>query len=678
MTGISLTSVSDLATVNEDSVEQQQLQGQFDNEDAMRRISAHTDISGTTAKTSFSQEEIAELDRDVMLDSLPNLYENAEKVADYLLPQGEDTPAVKWKEIRTRGSKESKLFNTRLTTFVLNKQDFGSQEYIHSEYVLRALLSAQSMAEIPPAPWRPDNIICKINLATMVRGMLVTCEPGQLTEEGYLALENLEARFPVAIAGLEFNAKTLEACIEIQTQLAIARLAAASASSPQFDPSTLIEETFLETNIDNSQSYKYFDELHLNTAEDNKEASILKRVAQLKDPFAKDKKNFSSAAAAISGLRALFPWDTFVECIVKFYMQRKNALEGSIRTAGGVANIVASLQKEIETRSLEREAHAKLQDYLDGGGTPNKAPTRGAIARLKSRQSQVGAQAAAPVAPMAAEGEDNNEWMAAGDDQNNVAQMAQNTLAAMDGMNGFGEFRNNLAAKTKGKQKSMYDLQENAQRVQFDDTQQQDSQLYAPQASTSGPYHVNPRSGAGKRTHGEMEGDLDEFDPTQDEGFENDMRDTAAADERRRKIPRSSLPNPARASMHTFQSGPNFVFEASSSTNTERKNPGSSIPDPVTGLISQFPKSQFFTQAKSLARQASVMATQNRPPQVRTPWSADEENGLIELIEEHCANGISYAALKKKDTDSEEPKLPYRSAEDMRFKARNMKVTMLL
>ncbi|WPG99321.1 Hypothetical protein R9X50_00213400 [Acrodontium crateriforme] len=670
---------TELATVDENAVDERQLQAQaraaemasaqFDIDDATRRISAHTDMSGTTAKTSFSQEEIAELDRDVILDSLPRLSISADELAKYLLPQGEQTSAVKWKEIRTPRSKESKLFNTRLTNFTLNKQDFGSQEYIHSEYVLRALLGAQSMAEIPPAPWRPDNIISKINLAIMLRGMLITCEPGQLSEEGYLALENLESRFPVAIAGLDFNPKSLEICVEIQTQLAIARLAA-SASSPQFDPSNLIEETFLVTNIDLSQNYKYFDELHLNAADAAYEGYILKRVAQLKDPFAKEKKSFSSARAAINGLRALFPWHVFIDRIVSFYVQRKAALDASIRAAGEVENIVKGLQDEIQTRALEREASAKLQDFIDAESTPGKAFGRGAIARLKSRQSQVGSQPAAPVAPMATDSGDNNDWMPAGDDQNNV-QMAQNTLAAM---NRFNSFRDNLAAKTKGKQKSMYDLQAGAQRVLFDESQQQVTEAYAPQASTTGPYHINPRSVAGKRTHDEIE----DFDPTQDEGFENDTRGTAAADERRRKVPRSSLPNPARASMHQFQSGANFVFPSSSSADNTRKNPGSSIPDPVTGLTTQFPKSQFFTQAKTLARQASVMATQSRPPQVRTPWSADEENGLIELIEEHCSQGISYAALKKIDQESGDPKLPYRNAEDMRFKARNMKVTMLL
>jgi hypothetical protein len=73
-----------------------------------------------------------------------------------------------------------------------------------------------------------------------------------------------------------------------------------------------------------------------------------------------------------------------------------------------------------------------------------------------------------------------------------------------------------------------------------------------------------------------------------------------------------------------------------------------------------------------------VTANSKKPAQVRTPWSADEENALIDLIEEEGSDGISYSKLKSYDAMRPDgARLANRSAEDMRFKARNMKETFL-
>ena len=49
----------------------------------------------------------------------------------------------------------------------------------------------------------------------------------------------------------------------------------------------------------------------------------------------------------------------------------------------------------------------------------------------------------------------------------------------------------------------------------------------------------------------------------------------------------------------------------------------------------------------------------------------------ITLITDYCDDGLSYARLKKLD-EVDVDILLGRSAEDMRFKARNMKVTFLM
>ena len=74
--------------------------------------------------------------------------------------------------------------------------------------------------------------------------------------------------------------------------------------------------------------------------------------------------------------------------------------------------------------------------------------------------------------------------------------------------------------------------------------------------------------------------------------------------------------------------------------------------------------------------QVSQQNKANRPPariQTRTPFSFEEVNRLLNLIETH---GASYAMIKKIDEQSGNV-LHLRDAEALRFKARNMKVEFL-
>ena len=89
------------------------------------------------------------------------------------------------------------------------------------------------------------------------------------------------------------------------------------------------------------------------------------------------------------------------------------------------------------------------------------------------------------------------------------------------------------------------------------------------------------------------------------------------------------------------------------------------------------PRDQRLQRAVIAARHTTIVASQSKPVQVRVPWSGTEDNALIDLIEQEGEEGISYATLKALDAESDDPKLTRRNAEDLRFKARNMKETFL-
>ncbi|KAK5133417.1 hypothetical protein LTR08_007756 [Meristemomyces frigidus] len=268
-------------------------------------------------------------------------------------------------------------------------------------------------------------------------------------------------------------------------------------------------------------------------------------------------------------------------------------------------------------------------------------------------------------------------------------ERATSTLKHLSGhLQGFQDQQKQNAKRANSR--LFVERQENAQRVDFDESQPlqpygadqgADYQHggFPDRSSAPGPYHVAGSSK--KRAHVDDDGDrMQDFDPTQDQGFQTDMRDTTAADERRR-VAQTNIPQRPRAQPTGRTDTVDYEIPGRpSASGYSRKNPGSSLPGTIAHLDpndDSLPRSQRYQRAKNLAKLGRVVALQNRPTQVRTPWSPDEEETLIGLIEDHGGEGVSYAMLKKWDAE-EDSVLARRSAEDLRFKARNMKLTYLL
>ncbi|KAH9825522.1 SANT SWI3, ADA2, N-CoR and TFIIIB'' DNA-binding domains [Teratosphaeria destructans] len=656
-----------------------------DEDDEPRRESAGSAISGTTAKTSFSQEEIADLDADIMVDALPNLVAAADQLSALLVPADPNVRPVLWKEIRVQGSKQNKLFNNRIASINAHKDSFGTQTYILPSIALRAFFKVQHVEDVPEGPWRPDSLLYKINMAQMLRTLLVEIgDPLNISVNAWQDLEHLETYFPRAISGPDFDMEAVKTCLGIQTQLAIARLQAYSAT-PNFNPIQTIEDTFFDRSVEGSLVYKFIESL--STGQMDPDDEMMQTVFD--DMFAPFEANYDGDVAhAISLLRSRFPWNDFVDQVIDYFQSRQAQLERSVAAAGGRDSIVNALAEEVQQRERNREFAMKRESLTAAGATPKKKGF-GAKA-LRERQQRRSLQAppqSAPVAQMVVEPAEQQPAATApaADDyvlqqdedepEPTASERARSTLAHIAG---FKDLQRQNASK--GKQR-LIDRQPTAQRVPFD-SQEDGSQFQLPQSSTHARATQNPH----KRPYVEDDDEPEAFEPTQDQGFQVDQRDTAAADARRRAaeashasthhrpqrsgtvdydIPASSAKSPTRN-------------RQSQTPKRQRKNPGSTFPDiPRPTANDPVEASNYdYQRAKDLAKLNRMTASQGRPPQVRTPWTAEEEDALIDLIVQHGDGGISYSALKKQADAS--GVLERRRPEDMRFKARNMKVTYLL
>jgi hypothetical protein len=706
----------DLTTVDENETIEEQLQRElipeirpFDRAPTEETQHGRRN-SSATLNTTFSMEEMQELDPDIMVDVLPSLASAAGELAKLLVPADLKTLPAICSEIRTVGTKYNKLFNNRMAALYVHKRSFGSTEYIQPSTVLRKLFGVQNMNDVPVGPWRPDNVIYGINLATMLRSVLIVLSPVlPVGEDGYKDIEALDVNFGSGIAGPIFSEDAFQMCLAIVRQLSIIRVAR-YYNEGGFRPGTAVRRIFFMQEHDVELHFRHQKVLHMLSLSRNElqeRNNVLQNAAsEVIDLF--DDDDDSTWVPALNELRARYPWEQFIEHVVQYHLMRKQELDGQIDAAGGMDELIAGLSQEVERRSAAREANEKRVSLSRPRGTPKKGFTKAGIKALKAREKQLEASAAAalaaapasvPVAQMTDPAltqqpapVDDGWHPLDNDDQlqpppQSGPQPTARSLA--DALATLQEEPRPSAAKGKGR--SLLDPQANAQRVAWTDFESQVSDYAVPptfQYPTSGqqqgPYYRSPN----KRPHTAVEEDdgLEDFEPTQDRGFEVDTRDTAAADQRRRQAPQPTrAPQPTFSSAAPASSAP-IVSQASPrpqkvARQSTSKNPGSSIPAPPPPFdpdhFGEIPQDQRIQRAKLAARFSTIRATQQKPAQVRTPWTEDEESALMELIEEHGEDKISYSKLKAADQDSEQPRLNKRSAEDMRFKSRNMKETFL-
>lgn len=626
------------------------------------------------------------MDHEVMLDVLPGLLTACDELSRLIIPEGANTPTETWKEIRRSGSRHNKLYNNRISTINVHKPNFGSQEYISSRHVLKALLGVNDVSNVPAASWRPDPLIYKINLIQMLNSVLVTCDPGAWTDECTYALERLHVAFLEAIAGSEFSIPTLEFYLLLSAHFTIAQLDYHIDSEPHFEPHSIIESQFL----DDEGNLSHASSLGLANASDEEQEEAMKRIEDLVGNLQGYFKtnNSVNARAANNRLKGDYQWDELRTQAIQYSDARMQVLNERIERAGGTQQILLDLGAEIQRRVNERDAQALRQRL--GKGSKNRKSFGGAasLAKLREKERQVEAapsSAPAPVAQKTAAPAIQVPAVPASQAQPSNSAPQRSLQADV------AEFASSSAqAKRNGKQKARWtDPQPTAQRVS--------PIAESPRQTQNGRsfFSAPTSSRLGKRGFDEMEEDQGVPDPTQDEGFQVDNRDFASADERRRQV---NFPKPARPQPPPR---PSPRAEASSSSNAQtlrpsfgrpsaepgpspskrqRTNPGSAIPDipPPPGIDDgDLPPEATWERAKTLAKINRLTATADRQPRGRVQWEAEEEAALIRLIAEHGTGGISWAKLKTADK-ADENILASRNAEDFRFKARNMKVSYLL
>ena len=647
-------------------------------------------VSGTTAKTTFSQEEIMELDPDVMLDSLKNFDAASNDLLNALMPSmpvDVDTLFQTCNEIVTPGTKTSKIYQKRLSAFTFYKADFTtpqSKEFVRPQNVSRALFEVSSIENIPVGARRPDSIMYKANLATMLHLILVSIREVEATSLPQI-LESVDQAFPTVVAASEYNPLAVALSIGLTTQLALNKIQD-SANDASFDPHMIAREAFFT-----EDGYRHYNALHLGAAPEQQEKADLHRINSIVG-FIKETFDNNSQMDALQKLRDTYSWTDFLRSeFVPYTMERKRTLDHEVLIAGGIDKLDLHIKKSVQNKDDLEGLEAMLEQARQ-----HAAPSGGATAsaaqylRMLSQPGAPSQQGVAPTAQMTAPAPTNGGQQAGTYPQfNHDPALSGSNFHELSAIQDMDKAHTASAAKGKGKgrgkAKTFNERQAGAQRVSWD------SQAHSELVTYALPEH----SVLGKRTREE-----EQWDPTQDGGpqededdaFQTHRVDDAAADARPLKAPnamqvRASLSQPLllRTDYDTQQPAP------------KRRNPGSSIPTDAEypGSINQpspqrphpnphiAPAStalaQEYQQAAWTARQYRILS-HAKPARERRAWSDMETEALMTYINEWPEeDNLHYAAMKRKDESDEGHKaLDGRTAEDIRFRARNMKVNFLL
>ena len=337
---------------------------------ARRSLSA---ISGTTARTSHSAQELADLRADDMLDALPDLVDASDKILKVALLHkvaevSQERVEARIRTLQNSNSTASNSLSRQLPGYREQKSVYGNEQYVNLSIALRAMLGVRRPAEVGDGPWRVDDVFHKANLANLVVDVL-----SLRANVKQPFLEKMERDFPApfmsqlsklrqssGIAGVSLLMKeTFEAAFSLRVQLFLSMVNQYIYQS-NFDPDNILLHIFYD---DGKEIIKGWDIDGLRTADlsTQQKKEIVKRLESIRSHFGQEPS--SEQLVDLQALESKYPWS---ECVMKLLLwarQRVDEIEAHLAALGGVDCLQEAIKAEMQNR---RYIGAKLAEEVGG------------------------------------------------------------------------------------------------------------------------------------------------------------------------------------------------------------------------------------------------------------------------------------------------------------------------
>lgn len=326
-------------------------------------------FSGTTARTSRSALESANLDAEDALDAFPALVSSSDGLLRFLVPDKftRETITSIRRDVQSKETRACKNFLRLGKTFQVQRDVFGSDLLLDPLQIVKALTGTKDAFDLPPGSWRPDSLLQKTNFAVLASYILTS--PRNAENETFW--QELDHEFPRHFLGDSGNSmdskrgqrslsqETFHLALEIRTQYVI-MLLRGHLEQINFDFDLVIKQVFF-TELDNLRGWDLAGFRSEDLTHDAEDA-ITQRIHAIRHAC---KQNPSSESGAdidiVERVSNEFPWDDFIYQSIHWIRKQLDEIGIQIASVGGADAILRLLTEEVQKRRAAGQPVAENQ-----------------------------------------------------------------------------------------------------------------------------------------------------------------------------------------------------------------------------------------------------------------------------------------------------------------------------
>ncbi|KAF2738106.1 hypothetical protein EJ04DRAFT_574081 [Polyplosphaeria fusca] len=669
-----------------------------------RSPGAISEMSGTTAISSFSQFVAEDLNPRHILRNLSTLYTVSGEFLAHLVPDAGDMEDdnLHIKEMHMPDSE----FNEDFREYDDNMNLYLNRFRKHSQYIVpravrRALVGPEQDPDLIRSP--VELVLYKANLLTFAKQGIVL---DRGTGDTWTFLQHHDKFFPsMFLSSLasghtpsnyatdsDLMSQTFELGLELRTQYFIEALhrEANGFNDMTSDPDALLRDIFFQVEDDGVVNALGWEALGLGLGDSGLSREQRERVVEQTDDL---RKYFLADTEDFSALNDAYPFDAFVLRLLDWVRLRHREIEGFVQNCGGADKLVQSVKEEakdpnaaVETvtsppsgkprksRTLFGRDRRRSKRKFDPNDDVHDEVLDTILAREKSStpQTQQAKSQAAVLIEEAIQETIAVDEQASDDWQEPPVEESLETREAMDAevsapprsTADYVKAYNRSTRLDKENRGGFFAPQAGAQRMEFGDGFDDTQPSPGPSSKAQGkqPQSSSPRKR--RRQHeDESSNDEDVFETAERSSKATERRQEAPVRKKVRIDPGSSAPTSHQPLVRTGNLELLPVEQDESPSETEAPDMSEEIP------------TSSHRQIKQLARMNTQVATLQKPAQVRRKWSEEEE----EVFQEYMAMFPQrYAQILEYDRSSVgREMLTNRTQVNLKDKARNMAMTMI-
>ncbi|KAI4234175.1 MAG: hypothetical protein LQ349_003952, partial [Xanthoria aureola] len=700
--------------------------GAKNNQDTVRRDSGQTTnstgrvsgFSGTTFRTSRSGQELSREMAEEMIYNLDDLSDSSDKILRLLLSNEISETSIRdimarFSDPKSRETRQLERYNSAFRDY---RDVYGGVLFIDVPDTVRNMLGLPKQESLQLGPWRVDPVLYKANLTATVRILMARKQ-----EDVEMSIETLDRDFPrpffqrfvdktMVADTADASALLMDAfglALDIRTRSFI-ETSRRLIDAPNFDPDSIVRQIFYNGgnmlvgwNAVGMRSQDLLKNPELRDA-------ILNRLNQLRQTFSETESPYID----LDSLDRSFPQSRLLARLARWSQLRLEEIAAQLKPHGGAKSIADALKRalarddrfsanshsdHIQVHDIAGSAARTMPPPLFDLNSPKALPVT--IGRLKEREAmrrasinqqqmlkqataattaahnstpasappRVGTRDAAssleppPWQPAQIDDEKEEGEGEESNDEPDNASLVQRIMLTQEKLNVEGN-KENVAVQTSPEPVLTSQLhprrgaqiqgRQFAKRIVFDSPEPE------PSNARKSTYLSSQKS--------QVEAGGSQSEPSEDEGFQQDLRpmtkrSTTARKEDTNSANGQSPPKKARTGKGRREEMEHGGLEGA----VQRHN---TVNAPL-----QASQAGTYRLVNSGAKER--VALRPKRTQTRKPWSEEEIIRLQELINEH---GLSWSLLKKMDEEHKGGQvLKDRDQVALKDKARNMKLDYL-